>query len=179
MGGSDHPVVCVFGSSDPEVGTEAYETARAVGATLAQLGYVVANGGYGGTMAASARGAKDARGTTIGVTCEIWDAPVNEYIDRRISTSSLAQRLDTLISLGTGGYVILPGATGTLQELATVWERMGKGAIPRTAVVCVGGFWQSLLGLMELAKPSCAAIIRTITGPEQLADCFPAAGKFG
>jgi len=51
-------VVSVFGANDAREGDEAYETARAVGRKLAESGYAVANGGYGGTMEASARGGR-------------------------------------------------------------------------------------------------------------------------
>ncbi len=54
-------VITVFGSSRPQPGSQAYETAQALGAALAKSGFVVANGGYGGTMEATARGARRGR----------------------------------------------------------------------------------------------------------------------
>ena len=44
-------VVAVFGSSAPVPDSEEYEEARRLGAELAEAGFVVATGGYGGTMA--------------------------------------------------------------------------------------------------------------------------------
>ncbi|MCB0028595.1 MAG: hypothetical protein KDE28_11845, partial [Anaerolineales bacterium] len=52
VGMNDRPVIAVFGSSSPQPGSAAYETAREVGRLLAQRGYAVATGAYGGTMAA-------------------------------------------------------------------------------------------------------------------------------
>jgi len=82
-------IVSIFGGSDdigrtPAVILLAEQTGRA----LAELGYVVANGGYGGTMEASARGAKQAGGRTIGVTCSIWKSRPNAYLDEVITTGS-------------------------------------------------------------------------------------------
>ncbi|MCD4824649.1 MAG: LOG family protein, partial [Phycisphaerae bacterium] len=141
--------ISVFGSNDPAAGSEAYAIARAAGRTLAELGYTVANGGYGGTMEASAHGAKEAGGDTVGVTCEIWKTAANRYIDRTIQTASHHERLETLVELGGGGYVVLPGATGTLLELATVWELACKKLARPRPIVCVGEFWQPLVKMMS------------------------------
>ena len=164
---SGEKVVSVFGANDPAEGDEAYEVARGVGRCLAELGYAVANGGYGGTMAASARGAKEAGGRTIGVTCSLWRSEPSEYIDEVVTTESLSERVSTLIELGRGGYVVLPGATGTLVELATVWEMMCKGMLPRRPVVCMGTFWEPLVEMMGAAREAsreCVSVVRDLAG---------------
>ena len=152
----DANVVAVFGANDPVAGDEAYETARAVGGVLAQLGYAIANGGYGGTMEASARGAKAAGGQTIGVTCGLWRSRPNAYINREVKTADLFERLRTLVDLGTAGYVVLPGATGTLLELAVVWELVCKGMLEDRPIVCVGRFWQPLSEIIRAQCPPSA-----------------------
>ena len=53
--------VSIFGSSLPREGSGAYEEARRLGHLLAKAGMAVCNGGYGGLMEASARGAREAR----------------------------------------------------------------------------------------------------------------------
>lgn len=122
-------IITVFGSYEPGAGSAEYEQAYEVGYELAGAGFVVANGGYAGTMEASAKGAKEADGGTIGVTCRAFGrSKVNDYIDREIETANLQERLETLIELGSG-YVVLPGGTGTLTELAYAWEMMNKGFI--------------------------------------------------
>jgi uncharacterized protein (TIGR00725 family) len=64
--------IAVFGSSEPKPGSEAYETARAVGRLLASRGARVANGGYGGVMEGASRGAAETNGAVVGVTCAIF-----------------------------------------------------------------------------------------------------------
>src|ERR1043165_3037345 len=64
--------VCLFGSYTPKHGERLYQVAYEIGHALAKAGYVVANGGYDGTMEASHRGAKEAGGRTIGITCSIF-----------------------------------------------------------------------------------------------------------
>ncbi|MDY6914051.1 MAG: LOG family protein [Planctomycetota bacterium] len=165
-------VVTVFGSNDPREGEAAYETAFAVGHKLAELGCAIANGGYGGTMEASARGAKAGGGTTIGVTCRIWKSKPNRYIDRIIETNAFSERLERLIALGVAGYVVLPGATGTLTELATVWEMMCKRMLPRRPLVCVGAFWQPLIDMMAAARPEAADVAARIEDADELERFF-------
>ena len=168
----EEDVITVFGSNDAADGDEAFQRAHEVGKTLARLGYQVANGGYGGTMEASAQGAKSLGGETIGVTCSIWKTSPNPYIDRAIKTASLLERLDTLIKAGTSGYVVLPGATGTLVELACVWEMMAKGLLERRPIVCVGDFWQPVLEIMRRQRPSNAEYICSVETPRELTTHF-------
>jgi len=165
-------VISVFGASNPEPGGEAYAQARAVGRVLAELGYAIANGGYGGTMEASARGAKEAGGRTIGVTCRLWSRQPNEYIDEVIETAEYTERLSKLIELGQGGYVALPGATGTLVELAWVWEHACKGWWDRP-IAMVGEFWRPLVDMMVAQRRRSDQYVRLISSVEELRDFFP------
>jgi len=166
------PAVSVFGSNGARPGQKAYEVARAVGRTLGQLGYTVVNGGYGGTMEASARGAREAGGSTVGVTCRVWSSPPNEYIDEVIQTAGLTERIGTLIELGRSGYVVLPGATGTLAELAWVWELACKGLAPPRPIVCLGDFWRPLVALMASQRPACAEAVVFAGDPRELGRHF-------
>jgi uncharacterized protein (TIGR00725 family) len=64
--------ITVFGSSRPREGEALYREARALGAALAAKGFIVCTGGYGGTMEAVSRGAKEAGGQTLAVTAEFF-----------------------------------------------------------------------------------------------------------
>ncbi len=166
--------VTVFGANDPREGDEAYEVARAVGRQLTELGYAIANGGYGGTMEASARGAAEAGGRAVGVTCSVWPSQPNPYVDEVIRTQKLAERIDTLIRLGEGGYMVLPGATGTLAELAMVWEGMCKHMLPRRPLVCMG-FWRPLVEMMIAERPRSSEYVAVVDNPRELSSHFPGA----
>jgi uncharacterized protein (TIGR00725 family) len=61
-------IVSVFGGARPREGDAEYTVARALGSALAKKGLAVCTGGYGGTMEAVSRGAKDVGGKTYGVT---------------------------------------------------------------------------------------------------------------
>ena len=62
--------IAVFGSGIIKKGSRQFKIAYEIGFSLAKAGFVVANGGYGGSMLASAKGAKEAGGKTIGVTTD-------------------------------------------------------------------------------------------------------------
>ncbi len=136
--------VTIFGSSRPNFGEVEYQTAYELGRLLAQSGFTVCNGGYGGTMEASARGASEAGGKTIGVVCERFGTKANQFIQETIMTKTHSERLHKLIELGDA-YVVLKGSTGTLVELALVWEYMNKSLLKEKPIILVGDFWKPII----------------------------------
>jgi uncharacterized protein (TIGR00730 family) len=145
--------VTIFGSSLPGEGSEAYEEARHLGRRLAESGFVLCNGGYRGLMEASARGAREAGGHTVGVTCAIWPARANPWIEEEVRTASFLERLLTLIERGDA-YIVLPGGTGTLAELALVWEMMNKSSLAKTVggrkpLLVLGSYWHPVIDCLE------------------------------
>jgi uncharacterized protein (TIGR00730 family) len=142
-------VVSLFGSSRPQPGDPEYALAKATGFLLARAGFVVCNGGYGGIMEASARGAKEAGGKTLGIICSAFPGrEANGWIDEVIIEESLINRLMKLMTLGDA-YVILKGGTGTLLELAAVWEFMNKRLMQEKPIVLVGDFWAGVVGTLK------------------------------
>jgi hypothetical protein len=138
-------IVTVFGSSRPLEGDAEYEEARLLGRALAQHGFAVCSGGYGGVMAAVSRGAKEASGKTYGVTAEFFkNAKTNSWIDVEVRKKKWQARLFELIRRGDG-FVACKGGTGTLVELAVVWEMLNKSVIPARPFVVLGNFWQPIL----------------------------------
>lgn len=138
-------VITVFGSSRTEPGTPGYETAEALGRALAEAGFTVANGGYGGTMEAVSKGARGAGGHVIGVTTGQFDSEPNRWVKEEIRLPDWTARLFKLVELGEG-YVALPGGTGTLVELSVVWEWNNKRFFDRPRpVVLLGDYWQPVM----------------------------------
>jgi len=148
------PVITVFGSSTAAPGTAEYQAACELGRAIAQAGWTLCNGGYGGTMEAAAKGAVEAGGHTIGVTCHAFGrAGPNRYIRQEVPTFDLLTRLNILVRLGHA-YVVLPGGTGTLLELSLVWELLNKGLLRRRpAPILVGEFWTPLEERIRRVQP--------------------------
>lgn len=166
--------ITIFGSSRPQPGQAAYRQAYELGAAIGRRGWVVVNGGYGGTMAASAAGAKSAGAVTIGVTCAAFGrGGANRYIDREINMPDLPSRLGRLIELGDG-YVVLPGGTGTLVELSTVWEMLNKGLVRGRPLVLLGRFWQPVLECVGADDPAAGRLIDVAGTPAEAVESLAA-----
>lgn len=161
-------IVTVFGSSRPAPGTPEYEAAQTLGAALARAGFAVATGGYGGTMEAVSRGARQAGGKTLGVTAEEFRLPANAWVEEEIRVRTWQERLLKLVELGAG-YVVLPGGTGTLVELAVVWEWINKGFLPEKPVVVLGQFWLSVVQVIPAAELRSNPILPAHTVEEAIA----------
>jgi uncharacterized protein (TIGR00730 family) len=137
-------IITVFGSSRPREGDEHYAQAHALGAALAEHGLAVCSGGYGGVMEAVSRGAKEAGGRTLAVTAKFFKSRANRWVDEEVRVKTWQDRLFELVKRGHG-YVTCPGGTGTLVELAVVWEMLNKGAMSKRPLVVLGDFWRPVI----------------------------------
>ncbi len=156
--------ITVFGSSRPKPGERAYQQAYELGTAIGRQGWSLANGAYGGTMEAAAAGAKDAGATTIGVTCDVFGrGSANPYIDQQIRTAKLNERLGRLIELGDS-YIVLPGGTGTLLELATVWELLNKRLMTGKYLVVIGRWWTPVVELIGQDHPDSLQLLHQADG---------------
>ncbi len=140
--------ITVFGGSQPKEGDAAYAEAYQLGKLLAEAGHAVLTGGYIGTMEAVSRGAAEAGGHVIGVTCveiENWrGVRPNAWVREERRFQTLQERLNGLIQ-GCDAAIALPGGPGTLTEIALMWNLMIVEALPRRPLVLVGEGWQSVL----------------------------------
>ncbi len=124
------------------------DTARAVGAALAQRGIgVVYGGGRLGLMGAVADGALEAGGEVIGiipqalVRAEVAHTGCTEL---HVVTDMHARK--ALFTSLSDGFVTLPGGVGTMDELweAISWAQLGYHAKP-VGLLNVAGFYDQLL----------------------------------
>ena len=136
--------ITVFGSSRPEDGHEDYAEALELGRALAGAGFSVCTGGYGGVMEAVSRGARDAGGRVLAVTSTFFRSRANRWVHEETSVGTWQERLFELVRRGDG-YVACKGGTGTLVELAVVWEMLNKKAMDARPFVVLGDFWQPIL----------------------------------
>ena len=140
--------VTVFGSSQPKAGEAPYSDAFELGKLLALAGHTVLTGGYIGTMEAVSRGANEAGGHVIGVTCadiERW-RPVkpNAWVQEERRFSTLQERLNELV-LACDAAIALPGGPGTLTEIALSWNLMIVNSIPPKPLILTGPGWKYVM----------------------------------
>jgi hypothetical protein len=137
--------VTVFGGSEPQPGQPAYAEALRLGKLLAEAGYTVITGGYMGTMEAVSRGAAEAGGHVIGITCEEIESwrpvPCNPWVMEERRLTRYRDRLYALIDDGQAALA-LPGGQGTLAEIAVMWSLLTIGAIAPRPLVLIGDGWE-------------------------------------
>ena len=86
-------------------------------------------------MEASARGAREAGGTHVGITSEIWPRRANPCIVEEVRTQSFPQRLMSSIERANADR-FFPGGTGTLRRTgALLGDDEQRQSSPKT----VGG----------------------------------------
>jgi uncharacterized protein (TIGR00730 family) len=145
---SEQTIISIFGSSSPQPGSADYESARTVGRLLAQAGFVVQTGGYGGVMAAASQGANEAGGHVIGVTSAQMERfrsiPANQWVIEEKKYQTLRERLLHLVD-HCHGAIVMPGGIGTLSEMALIWSFVQVGEISPRPIIAVGGLWQRTL----------------------------------
>lgn len=139
--------ITIFGGSQPKEDDAAYAEAHELGKLLAQAGHTVLTGGYIGTMEAVSRGASEAGGHVIGVTCEeieAWRAVrANGWVKEEWRRKTLIERLQALVT-ECDAAIALPGGPGTLTEIALTWNLMIVESMPRKPLILVGAGWRSV-----------------------------------
>ncbi len=125
----------------------AYGEAQELGALLARRGHIVLTGGYSGTMEAVSRGAAEAGGYVIGVTCEEIEQwrPIgaNRWVKEERRKRTLMERLAELITQ-CDAALALPGGPGTLTEISLTWNLMIIGSLHRRPLILIGDGWQTV-----------------------------------
>ena len=165
-------IVTVFGSSRAKKGGRPYEEAYQLGKLLAEAGFTVCNGGYGGAMEASARGAKEAGGRTVGVATEVFgNAVSNSWLDVESQAESYIQRMMIMTSLADA-FVVLKGGIGTLTEMTFVWTLAAVGEL-RKPIVLVGDAWRKTVDDLSkrlLIRVRDTEILKMAQTPEEAAE---------
>jgi len=144
------PAVTVFGSARLREDHPSYQQCVEVGRELANAGFAVITGGGPGMMEAANRGAREAKGVSIG--CNILlpqEQEPNPYLDKVVNFHYFFVRKVMLVKYSCA-FVMMPGGFGTLDEMfetATLIQTRKMGPFP---IICYGTeFWQDLRKLMN------------------------------
>ena len=144
------PAITVFGSARIEEGSEVYELARQIGRRLAEEGYAVITGGGPGVMEAANRGCQEGGGMSVGCNIELpHEQSINPYVDLGVEFRYFFAR-KTMFVKYAGGFVILPGGYGTMDELFEALTLIQTGKIRHFPIILVGSSFYA--GLLEWVK---------------------------
>ncbi len=108
-------IIAVIGTG--ESSPKAEKIAKEVGCEIAKKKAILINGGLGGVMEASAKGAKSYGGTTIGILPGMNASDANPYIDIALPTG-MGDMRNILIVRSANAIIAVNGSFGTLSELA-------------------------------------------------------------
>ena len=129
---------------------DAFNTAK----LLAENGYIIVNGGGPGVMLAATLGAKEGKGK---VEVVIIDEKVNmganyegsgkenkEKANKIYRTKDIQNRTGKLIEI-SDAYIVFKGGTGTMAELALVWEKAKFEFGKHEPLIFFGDCWKNTI----------------------------------
>ncbi len=136
--------VAVFGSGSATADHPVLAGAERLGQLLAEAGFTLVCGGYGGTMEAASRGARQAGGEVIGVTMDLFTPRLepNDWLTKERRVKDFFPRLKQLTS--ADAFVSLRGGVGTLTEATLTWSLLQTGQISPRPFIFVGDGWRRL-----------------------------------
>ncbi len=144
------PKISIFGSSRATEDQPVYRDAMRLGKTLAEAGFVIVNGGYGGLMEATSVGADEAGGHVIGITApSVFPARTapNASVTAEEPVDTIAARIARVVDI-SDATITLPGSIGTLAEFIVSWNTCFvaplSGGQPKPNIV-VGPTWRRLV----------------------------------
>jgi len=142
------PCVSIFGSARTKPGTVHYKLAEDVAFKLTRLGYGVITGGGPGIMEAANKGAKKAKGKSVGLNIELpHEQEANRYIDpdKLINFSYFFVRKVMFMKYAQG-FIVLPGGFGTMDELFEAITLIQTKKIATFPIILVGKtYWGGLI----------------------------------
>lgn len=115
---------------------ELYNIAFRVGQLIAEKGHVLINGGLGGVMEASAKGAKSKNGVTVGILPRKANE-ANPYIDIKIATD-MGHARNVIIVHSCDAIISVGGEYGTISEIAIALRERKPVASIRPKVIIEG-----------------------------------------
>ncbi len=135
----DQKRIAIIGGNYPD--SFSLENAVTMGRLIAENGYILVNGGRGGIMEASAKGAKSAGGLVIAILPGKSLDEANPFVDIAIPTG-LGYMRNAMVVLNADVVVAIDGSYGTLSEIAytniykkpifglNTWNIQGVMALP-------------------------------------------------
>lgn len=141
---SNGRTIAVFGSGSAPHDHPVLDQAERLGRLLAEAGFALICGGYGGTMEAASRGARQAGGQAIGVTMDLFSPRLqpNRWLTEEQRVSDFFPRLQRLT--GADAFVLLQGGIGTLTEATLTWSLLQTGQISPRPFLFIGEGWRRL-----------------------------------
>ena len=127
-----------------------YGVAVATARRLARAGFAIITGGGPGIMEAANRGAREAKGRSIGCGIELpHEQGLNPFVDEAINFRYFFVRKTMFVKYAEG-FIIFPGGFGTMDELFEALTLIQTGKVRNFPVILFGReYWQGLLDWLQ------------------------------
>lgn len=139
--------VSMFGSSRISAGNKYYKLAEETAYLLAKAGFAIITGSGPGVMEAGNRGARRAKGRSVGLNIQIpMEQKSNKYVDTLLDFHYFFVRKVMFVKYAKA-FVIMPGGYGTLDELFESLNLIQTERIGKFPVVLMGKkYWEGMSG---------------------------------
>jgi uncharacterized protein (TIGR00730 family) len=146
------PAVAVFGSARTKPSHKWYKLTRKLGAALARQGLTVVTGGGPGLMESANRGARDAKGHSVGLNIDLpFEQTPNPYANLQMSFRYFFCRKVMFMKYASG-FIIMPGGFGTMDELFESLTLIQTRRMKPFPVVLMGRkYWSGLVSWLKRA----------------------------
>jgi uncharacterized protein (TIGR00730 family) len=163
----------VIGSARIEPPDARWDQAHELGGLLAQAGFTIVTGGYGGLMSAVSQGASERGGRVVGLPMRQWErVKPNRWNAELRWCDGYGIRLEHL--LACFAVVALPGGVGTLSELSVVWAAAQTEPAP-PSIVLLGEEWTSLItaiGKHLVVGREDLELLRVVASPREVVEAL-------
>lgn len=139
------PAVSVFGSSRIKPNTRYYKLAEETAYLVAKEGYAIITGGGPGLMEAANKGARRAKGKSVGLNIQMpCEQKPNKFVDILLDFHYFFCRKVMFVKYARA-FVIMPGGYGTLDELFESLNLIQTARIDKFPVILLGrNYWRGL-----------------------------------
>jgi uncharacterized protein (TIGR00730 family) len=140
------PCITIFGSARFKDGDPYYELSKKVSFEISKIGFAIMTGGGPGLMEAANRGAKEAKGLSIGCNIQLQtEQKPNPYLDKFVNIDYFFVRKE-LLRKYSFGFIVLPGGFGTLDEFFETITLIQTHKLDNFPIVVMGlDYHQSLI----------------------------------
>jgi len=144
--------VAFYGDADAKKTDQHYIDAFNTAKLLAKNGYIIVNGGGPGVMLASTLGAKEEKGKVevviidekvdMGKNYEGSEISNKKLVDKIYRTKTIQQRTEKVVEIADA-HIVFKGGTGTMAELALVWEKAKFDYGKHEPLIFYGDCWKN------------------------------------
>jgi uncharacterized protein (TIGR00730 family) len=142
--------VTIFGSARTHPDDPQYQAAEEVARLLAEAGFAIITGAGPGIMEAANKGARAAKGQSIGCNIELpFEQGANPYVDTLVNFRYFFVRKTMFIKY-SNAFIIFPGGFGTLDEAFEALTLIQTGKIYQFPVILFGRhYWAGLIRWLQ------------------------------